>query len=41
VGQAVGASVAYLGSDPPSAPGVYPFPSLSAAAPFILERIGS
>jgi histidinol-phosphate phosphatase family protein len=40
VGQAVGASVAYLGSDQHSAPGVYPFPSLAAAAPFILERIG-
>lgn len=41
VGQAVGASVAYLGSDQPPTPGVYPFPSLAAAAPFILERIGS
>jgi histidinol-phosphate phosphatase family protein len=40
VGQAVGASVAYLGTDQLSAPGVYPFPSLAAAAPFILERIG-
>ncbi len=41
VAQAVGASVAYLGSDQPPKPGVYPFPSLAAAAPFILERIGS
>ncbi len=41
VGRAVGASVAYLGSDQPPTPGVYPFPSLAAAAPFILERIDS
>jgi D-sedoheptulose 7-phosphate isomerase/D-glycero-D-manno-heptose 1,7-bisphosphate phosphatase len=41
VGQAIGASVAYLGPDQPSTPGVYRFPSLAAAAPFILERIDS
>jgi len=41
VGQAIGASIAYLGADRPPTPGVFPFPSLAAAAPFILERIGS
>jgi histidinol-phosphate phosphatase family protein len=37
--QAVGASAVYLGSDGSQQPGVWPFPSLAAAAPFILERI--
>lgn len=37
--EAVGASAIYLGSDGCSRPGIWPFPSLAAAAPFILERI--
>jgi histidinol-phosphate phosphatase family protein len=37
--QAVGASAIYLGSDACARPGVWSFPSLAAAAPFILERI--
>jgi D,D-heptose 1,7-bisphosphate phosphatase len=37
--QAIGASAVYLGADPRESAGVYPFPSLAAAAPFILERI--
>ena len=37
--EAVGASAIYLGSDECRRPGVWPFPSLAAAAPFILERI--
>jgi D-sedoheptulose 7-phosphate isomerase/D-glycero-D-manno-heptose 1,7-bisphosphate phosphatase len=37
--EAVGARAVYLGHDPRPAPGVWPFPSLAAAAPFILERI--
>ena len=41
VGKAIGASVAYLGPDRPSTPGVHAFRSLAAAAPFILERMGS
>ena len=41
VGRAIGASIAYLGPDEPSIPGVYRFPSLAAAAPFILKRMGS
>ncbi len=36
---AIGASAVYLGADGRAGPGVYPFPSLAAAAPFILERI--
>jgi len=36
---AVGASAIYLGSDNCQRPGVWSFPSLGAAAPFILERI--
>lgn len=36
---AVGASAVYLGTDGREGPGIYPFPSLAAAAPFILERI--
>lgn len=36
---AVGASAIYLGSDISDRPGVWSFPSLAAAAPFILERI--
>jgi hypothetical protein len=35
----VGASAVYLGRDDCDCPNVYPFPSLAAAAPFILERI--
>jgi histidinol-phosphate phosphatase family protein len=37
--EAIGASAVYLGADGCEGPGVYPFPSLAAAAPFILERI--
>jgi histidinol-phosphate phosphatase family protein len=37
--EAVGASAIYLGPDGWERPGVWPFPSLAAAAPFILERI--
>jgi histidinol-phosphate phosphatase family protein len=36
---AIGASAVYLGPDDCRRPGVWPFPSLAAAAPFILERI--
>lgn len=37
--QAVGASAIYLGSGGCERPGVWSFPSLAAAAPFIMERI--
>jgi D,D-heptose 1,7-bisphosphate phosphatase len=37
--QAVGASAIYLGAGISDRPGVWSFPSLAAAAPFILERI--
>ena len=37
--EAIGASAIYLGPDNRPRPGVWPFPSLAAAAPFILERI--
>jgi histidinol-phosphate phosphatase family protein len=37
--EAIGASAVYLGIDGCERVGVYPFPSLAAAAPFILERI--
>lgn len=37
--EAVGASAIYLGSDGCRCPGAWSFPSLAAAAPFILERI--
>jgi D,D-heptose 1,7-bisphosphate phosphatase len=37
--EAVGACAVYLGSDDCQRPGVWPFPSLAAAAPFILDRI--
>jgi D-sedoheptulose 7-phosphate isomerase/D-glycero-D-manno-heptose 1,7-bisphosphate phosphatase len=37
--EAVGASAVYLGPDDLSRPGVWSFPSLALAAPFILERI--
>ncbi len=37
--EAIGASAIYLGSDDCQRPGVWSFPSLAAAAPFILERI--
>lgn len=38
--EAVGASAVYLGSGEYRTPGVWSFPSLAAAAPFILERVG-
>jgi histidinol-phosphate phosphatase family protein len=37
--KAVGASAVYLGTDDYQSPGVWSFPSLAAAAPFILERV--
>jgi D-sedoheptulose 7-phosphate isomerase/D-glycero-D-manno-heptose 1,7-bisphosphate phosphatase len=37
--EAVGASAIYLGTDHRDKPGVWSFPSLAAAAPFILERV--
>jgi len=37
--EAVGASAAYLGCDDCQRPGVWSFPSLAAAAPFVLDRI--
>jgi D-sedoheptulose 7-phosphate isomerase/D-glycero-D-manno-heptose 1,7-bisphosphate phosphatase len=37
--KAVGASAVYLGTDDKQLPGVWSFPSLAAAAPFILERV--
>jgi D-sedoheptulose 7-phosphate isomerase/D-glycero-D-manno-heptose 1,7-bisphosphate phosphatase len=37
--EAVGASAVYVGADHCESPGVWSFPSLAAAAPFILERI--
>jgi D,D-heptose 1,7-bisphosphate phosphatase len=37
--EAIGASAIYLGTDDCQRPGVWSFPSLAAAAPFILERI--
>ena len=37
--QQVGASAIYLGSDDLEQPQVWPFPSLAAAAPFILEHV--
>jgi D,D-heptose 1,7-bisphosphate phosphatase len=37
--EAIGAMAVYLGADCGQRPGVWSFPSLAAAAPFILERI--
>ena len=37
--EAIGASAIYLGPEDCDRPGVWSFPSLAAAAPFILERI--
>lgn len=37
--EAVGASAIYVGHDARPRPGVWSFPSLAAAAPFILERV--
>jgi histidinol-phosphate phosphatase family protein len=37
--QAIGASAVYLGTDNSQRSGVWSFPSLAAAAPFIMERI--
>jgi D,D-heptose 1,7-bisphosphate phosphatase len=37
--EAVGASAVYLGQGDRNRPGVWSFPSLAAAAPFILERV--
>jgi D-sedoheptulose 7-phosphate isomerase/D-glycero-D-manno-heptose 1,7-bisphosphate phosphatase len=37
--EAIGAFAVYLGTDGCERAGIYPFPSLAAAAPFILERI--
>lgn len=37
--EAVGASAVYVGTDRCERPGVWSFPNLAAAAPFILERV--
>ena len=37
--QEIGASAIYLGPDDLEQPRVWPFPSLAAAAPFILEHV--
>jgi hypothetical protein len=37
--EAVGASAIYLGAGDCQRPGVWSFPSLAAAAPFIMERV--
>lgn len=37
--KAVGASAVYLGTDDYQGPGVWSFPTLAVAAPFILERV--
>ena len=37
--EAIGASAVYLGTEPISQPGVWSFPSLDAAAPFVLDRL--
>jgi D,D-heptose 1,7-bisphosphate phosphatase len=37
--EAIGASAVYVGADGGQHPGVWSFPSLAAAAPFIMERI--
>lgn len=39
--RSVGASAIYLGSQPEPSQDVWPFPSLAAAAPFLLERIST
>jgi D-sedoheptulose 7-phosphate isomerase/D-glycero-D-manno-heptose 1,7-bisphosphate phosphatase len=39
--EAVGASAVYLGADGCPRPGVWSFPSLAAAAPFLLERVAA
>jgi histidinol-phosphate phosphatase family protein len=39
--EAIGASAVFLGTDLGPRLGVWPFPSLAAAAPFILERVTS
>jgi histidinol phosphatase-like enzyme len=37
--EAIGASAVYVGTGSCQQPGVWSFPSLAAAAPFIMERI--
>lgn len=37
--EAIGASAVYLGADGTPRPRIWPFPSLAAAAPFVLERV--
>jgi D-sedoheptulose 7-phosphate isomerase/D-glycero-D-manno-heptose 1,7-bisphosphate phosphatase len=39
--KSIGASAAYLSSDASSGAGVWPFPSLAAAAPFILRQLSA
>jgi histidinol-phosphate phosphatase family protein len=39
--KSIGASVAYLSPDASPDPGVWPFPSLAAAAPFILRQLSA
>jgi D-sedoheptulose 7-phosphate isomerase/D-glycero-D-manno-heptose 1,7-bisphosphate phosphatase len=39
--EAVGASAIYLGPEGEARPGIRSFPSLAAAAPFVLERMAA
>ena len=39
--KAIGASAVYLNADASPRPGVWPFPSLAAAAPFILRELSA
>lgn len=39
--KAIGAAIAYLGGEAHDGPGVWSFPSLAAAAPFILARLAA
>jgi D,D-heptose 1,7-bisphosphate phosphatase len=39
--EAVGAAAVYLGTDGSQRPGVWSFPSLAAAAPFLLEQVAA
>jgi len=39
--KSIGASAAYLSSDASPGPSVWPFPSLAAAAPFILRQLSA
>jgi histidinol-phosphate phosphatase family protein len=39
--KSIGAAAVYLGADASPGPGVWPFPSLAAAAPFILRQLSA